>query len=162
MLGNLCRRKSRVLKKGTTACQGSGQAVSVRHHHNSLGEDLPVCSLQPDHSIPYLEPFLAASLPHSSCNSSSRPGTYSLQIRRASLHMPASCTSTTGRRNFTSSPGSPHSWRHITHLASHVILPEDQLEETTTAAPSNSSLPQNGTGIYPFTQATSGKSAHPF
>lgn len=47
--------------------------------------------LQPDHSIPHLEPFLAASLPHSSCSSSSRPGTYSLQTRRASLHMPASC-----------------------------------------------------------------------
>lgn len=48
----------------------------------------------------YPEPFLAASLPHSFCNSSSRPGTYSLQIRRASLHMSASCSSTPERRNF--------------------------------------------------------------
>lgn len=100
MLGNLCSKNSRVLKKETTGCQGSQQAISVRHQHNGLGEELPVCSLQPDHSIPYVEPILAASLPHSSCNSSSRLGTYSLQIRRASLHMPASCTSTMGRRNF--------------------------------------------------------------
>lgn len=107
--------------------------------------------LQPDHSIPHLEPFLAASLPHSSCSSSSRPGTYSLQIRRASLHMPASCTSTMGR-NVHRDP--THSWHHVTHPASHVILPENQLEETTTAAPANSSLPPDGTCVYPFTQAT--------
>lgn len=107
MLGNLCRKKSRVLKKETTGCQGPCQAISVRHQHNGLEEELPACSLQPDYSIPYLEPFLAASLPHSSCNSSSRLGTYSLQIRRASLHMPASCTSTTGRRNFHQDPPYP-------------------------------------------------------
>lgn len=96
--------------------------------------------LQPDHSIPHLEPFLAASLPHSSCSSSSRLGTYSLQIRRASLHMPASCKHD-GRNahRFTRTPAllAP---RNTSGLLCH--LAENQLEETTTAAPANSSLPR--------------------
>lgn len=71
MLRNLCSKKSRVLEKETPGCQGSHEAISVSHQHNGLGEEQCVCSLQPDHSIPHLEPFLAASLPHSSCNSSS-------------------------------------------------------------------------------------------
>lgn len=57
---------------------------------------------------------------------------------RSTCQPPAS---TTGGM-LTGSPGPPHSWPHVTHPASRVILPENQLEETTTAAPANSSLPR--------------------
>lgn len=114
-------------------CKASAQRPSERV---PCSETVPV-----DHGIPYLEPFLTASLLHSSCNSSSKLGTYSLQILRALLHMPASCTSTTGRRNFHQFTRIPHSWHHITHLASNIILLEDSLEETTTAGTTSSFLP---------------------
>lgn len=96
MTGNLCRKKSRVLEKETSGCQGSHQADSVRHQQNGHGEEFLGCFLQPEHSTPYLEPLLAASLAHSSWSSPSLLGRYSLQMRRASLHMPASCTGTMG------------------------------------------------------------------